>query len=155
MKSIESIRAERLALSVRRNEIIEAAVAKSQGLRITKGTDAYLVSTRYGSPAVVALAVKVESLGKRKGTATRADGSFLKVQLWAQSSILFTDRADVEAFAAEAGPVAYREHLLGSAYCVACNLPNLRSDLVAKNEAEVEALIASADTHVVGTVEWR
>lgn len=154
MKNIETIRAERFALSVRRNQIIEAAVAKSNGLRLAKGAEAYLVSIRYNTATVSALPVRVESFGKRQGTATRTDGSFLRVQLYRATSVLFTDRADVEAFAAELGPVSYREHLLGSAYCVAHNVPNLRADLVAKSEAEVGALVAAAEAPVVGSVVW-
>jgi hypothetical protein len=155
MKSTENIRLERFAVSSRCNEIIEAARAKSKALPLKKGTEAYLVSSRYGSPVVVAEAVRIESFGKRQGTATRTSGDFLKLQLWVGHSLLFIDRADVEAFAAESGPITYREALLGSAHCSAANIPNLRSDLVAKVEAEVEDLLTRAEVPVTGTVEWR
>jgi len=155
MNTTENIRIARFAVNARHHEIVEAARAKSKAIRITKGTEAFLVSIRHGSPVVVAEAVRIESFGKRQGTATRTDGSFIKLQLWVGHSILFTDRADVEAFAAEVGPVTYREALLGSAHCTAASVPNLRRDLVSKSEAEVDALLLAAETPVVGSVEWR
>lgn len=155
MNTPENIRIARFAVNARFHELIEAARAKSKALHLTKGTEAFLVSTRYGSTVIVAEAVRLESFGQRKGTATRTDGSFIKVQLYVGSSILFTDRADVEAFASEVGPVTYREALLGSAYCTASYVPNLRRDLVSKSEAEVDALLLAAETPVAGSVEWR
>lgn len=97
--------------------------------------------------------IGLQSLGVRQGTATHlSDGRFTQTRVWRQSDLLVATREEVEAIAAKVGPLAHREHLLGSLHCTLSNYPNLHAQYRPKADAEIarlEALLAAGPKYTV------
>lgn len=147
----ESLRLCRRALAERLHELHLAAVAQGQAHKFRKGDVVYRVNLYRTSgttdvATVVAHQMKLTSLGKRQGTATHVEnGQNILSQVSPTHDILFATVAEVEAYAAQIGPLATEESHLGAAYCELVNRPNLYPKFVATCDANVAAHLVTAE----------
>lgn len=150
----ETLTARREAATAR-NAAWRAAREYSQSRPFKKGDKVFIVrvSLLDTGAHVSGQEVELQSLGARQGTAISvADGQFTQVRVYREFDLLVATREEVESIAAKVGPLAHREHLLGSLHCTLSNYPNLHAQYRPKADAEIarlEALLAAGPKYTV------